>query len=310
MSNDDARAFLAMLEKFRPPSLLLSGGEPMAHPDFFSRLSMAYDYGMRVTLSTNGTLIDRDAARRMSHALVYAGVSIDGPCEVNDLFRGSSGAFRASVEAIDLLASMCVKVGLRVTLARPLLPYLPDIFNLAESLPISRVCFYHFIPSGRGASDDSLTPTGGEASSAVGRIIEWADEISRNVSRRDPLEILTVGDASDSVRIYKYLLERNDSRLPDAAGLLTRASSGCSPGILSVRWDGTVFPNQFAWDRPLGRWPELKWIAGHTRRHSEVSSECGTCSWRSRNICAGRLELFNLRNAESCAMLDCGQGTV
>jgi MoaA/NifB/PqqE/SkfB family radical SAM enzyme len=303
MDRGEASAFLGALGRLRVPALLMSGGEPMAHPEFFSCVSMARDRGLRVTLSTNGTMIDRDAARRMSGAVGYVGVSVDGPTAVNDAFRGMDGAFRASTEAMGFLAASGVRVGLRVTLARPVLRRLPDIFRLAEDLPVSRICFYHFVPSGRGALDASLAPSEAERARAVGAIIEWADSAPRGAS----LEILTVGDASDGVRVREYLRETDEGRLAGAEALFGRAASGVSPGLLSVRWDGVVFPNQFAWDRPLGTWRELERIMGDARRGG-TAPECLTCAWSARGICPGRLEILSERLGEPCPLHERGHG--
>jgi sulfatase maturation enzyme AslB (radical SAM superfamily) len=52
------------LAQFKVPALLLSGGEPMIHPRFFELAEYATGRGLRLTLSTNGTLIRRRKGTR------------------------------------------------------------------------------------------------------------------------------------------------------------------------------------------------------------------------------------------------------
>lgn len=61
------------------PYLALSGGEPMVHPRFFDIVARATEHGMSVKIETNGHLIDRESARRLSDLGVKAvQISLDG----------------------------------------------------------------------------------------------------------------------------------------------------------------------------------------------------------------------------------------
>ena len=62
-------------------------------------------------------------------------------------------------------------------------------------------------------------------------------------------------------------------------------------GILSVRWDGDVFRNQFMWGERLGRWDEIEKIASPAASMSRLAAECEGCAW-ARKICGGRLDGF------------------
>jgi MoaA/NifB/PqqE/SkfB family radical SAM enzyme len=287
----EAKDFLLLMKKISVPALLLSGGEPLIHPDFWSCLVSAHELGLNVTVSTNGTLIDGPAAELLSENASYVGISVDGPRSVHDEFRGVVGTYDATLSAIGLLVSKRCRVGLRVTLAAPVLKWLGDIFDLADSLPISRICFYHFIPSGRGAEDASLVPGRYDEDSAIHRIIEWADKKTAPDAGHGPLEVLTAGESADNVRVYKYLESKSDKRIEKASALMRRsAEKPGGTGILSVRWDGMVFRNQFMWKNELGHWRDIERIAGLEARN-EISAECESCTW-ARKICGGRVAGF------------------
>jgi MoaA/NifB/PqqE/SkfB family radical SAM enzyme len=286
-SKTDAREFLRMTAEIKPPALLFSGGEPLCHPDFWDILYEARLVGIRTAVSTNGTLIGESEARALAKYSSYVGISLDGPRETHDSFRGRSGAFEAALRAVELTSSEGCRTGLRVTLARPILEHLAEFLELAEKLRVSRICFYHFMRSGRGVLDESLAPDGAEEDSALYRIIEWADNRAGADGRPSP-EILTVGDAADSVRLYRYLASKYPFRARTAMKLLARSSGKpAGAGILSVRWDGAVFRNQFSWGAPLGNWRDIAATARRAGEKMKLARECESCG-EMGTICGGR----------------------
>src|SRR5512144_3197035 len=67
------------LKAFGVPVLILSGGEPLLHPDIFAISRRAKAMGFYVGLSTNGTLIDDALLPRIAEAgYDYVGISLDG----------------------------------------------------------------------------------------------------------------------------------------------------------------------------------------------------------------------------------------
>ena len=88
-----------------------SGGEPMLRPQLPDLVAHATDLGMRVTLTTNGTLIDKEKAK----ALITAGlrgvnVSIDSPIrKVHEKVRGVEGSFKLTTKAVSLFSKYARK---------------------------------------------------------------------------------------------------------------------------------------------------------------------------------------------------------
>ena len=62
------------------PILILTGGEPLLRPDLVDMAKVAADLGMRVAVSTNGTLVTEAVARE----LFKAGV-VDGPGVIREV---------------------------------------------------------------------------------------------------------------------------------------------------------------------------------------------------------------------------------
>lgn len=79
-----------------------TGGEPLLRPDLETLVGHATAVGIRATLTTNATLMDRERAKGLVRAgLRGVNVSIDSPDpDTHDLVRGVPGAFARSLEGL------------------------------------------------------------------------------------------------------------------------------------------------------------------------------------------------------------------
>ena len=146
LTTAEAKQFIDDLADFNVPVLLFSGGEPLIRPDFFELADYAAKKGVRPTLSTNGTLITPEVARKIKDIGVgYVGISLDGLREVNDKFRGKAGAFEAAMNGIKNCVAVDQRVGLRFTINHHNIQELENIFDFIEEENINRVCFYHLV---------------------------------------------------------------------------------------------------------------------------------------------------------------------
>jgi len=102
LSTDEIYTTMDDLKHYKVPVLILSGGEPLLHPDIFDISRRAKDMGFYVGLSTNGTLITDENIRQITGAdYNYVGISLDGLREVNDAFRGRPGAFKQAMAGVE-----------------------------------------------------------------------------------------------------------------------------------------------------------------------------------------------------------------
>jgi mycofactocin biosynthetic radical S-adenosylmethionine protein MftC len=84
----------------------VGGGEPMTRPDFFELMEYAIARRIGVKFSTNGTLVDRVAARWIATTdYLDVQISVDGASpDVNDAIRGG-GSFSRARKTMELLAA-------------------------------------------------------------------------------------------------------------------------------------------------------------------------------------------------------------
>jgi len=294
---DDAecRAVIDDLAAFGVPAVLLSGGEPLMRSRFFDLAQYARRKGLRLTLSTNGTLLSAHAAARIKEiGFSYVGISLDGIGEVHDAFRGRTGVFEKAVRAFRNCRAVGQKVGLRLTLTRNTVNELERIFEFIEKEDIPRVCFYHLVYSGRGAGLEVLTAQ--ESRSALDRIMDRVELWHRSGT---PREVLTVDQPADAAYLLMRLAKRNPEAALRARELLEwngggANASGC--GIGNIDSQGNVHPDQFWQSLTIGNvrqmpfsriWQETSdpIMAGLRARPRPVEGRCAKCFWF--RLCGG-----------------------
>jgi 12,18-didecarboxysiroheme deacetylase len=299
MTTAEARIMIDDLAAFGAPVLLFSGGEPFLRDDLYELGAYAASRGLRTVISTNGTLIDRQAASRVKEAgFSYVGISLDGIGATNDQFRGRSGAFDAALAGIRHCTEAGVRTGLRLTLNRHNYEDLDAILDLLEEEHIPRACFYHLVYAGRGAriqSDDlSLAETRG----AVDLIMDRAEDFAR---RDVALEILTVDNHTDGPYLLRRVQEQQPERADEVLKLL-RWNGGNSTGIGIGDVDhlGNVHADQF-WQhysfgnvrqRPFSQiWTDTSdpLMAGLKDRKPLLKGRCARC--RYLDICNGNFRV-------------------
>jgi radical SAM protein with 4Fe4S-binding SPASM domain len=242
----EAMAFIDDLAGIGVPLILFSGGEPLLRPDIWELADHAIAKGMKIALSTNGTLITGDIAVKIKKSgIEYVGISLDGAtAATHDQFRHSPGAFDRSVAAFSLCREAGVRSGIRVTLTRGNFGELEDLIDLALSLGASRFCLYWLVPSGRGSDSYSRLQLGrNEVTEALSLLYRKAQEIDPGV-----MEFLTVDSPQDCIHLLQSMKRDGSPDVADARQLLASLNGGCSAGnrVANVDPCGNVYPCQFA----------------------------------------------------------------
>ena len=296
LTTAEAKKFIDDLAAFHVPALLLSGGEPLTREDFFELAEYASARGVRPTLSTNGTLITEESAKKIKAAgVAYVGVSLDGPEHVNDAFRGKQGAYGAAMRGIQNCVAAGQRVGLRFTINKANVGNLDEIFDFIEREHIDRACFYHLVYAGRGEAmaDDDVTPD--ESRRALDTIIRRTrDYEARGLEK----EILTVDNHCDGVYLYLTAKREGDEALAERIWNLISMNGGNRSGIAfgEVDPEGNVHPDQFTQYYTFGNVKERSFgdiwrdesnpvLAGLKDRKPRLKGRCAKCKFLS--VCNG-----------------------
>ena len=299
LDTEAAKAFIRDLADFGVPVILFSGGEPLLRKDLFELASLAGEQGVRVALSTNGTLITDKVAKEIGNVgFAEVGISLDGIGANNDRFRGKDGAYEAALRGIRNCKALGLRVSLRLTITRFNYQEIPAIFQLIEEEGIDRVCFYHLAYSGRGSSLQHDDITHSQTRAVVDLICErTVDFFNRGLQK----EILTVTNHTDGVYLYLKLLEQDPQRASKVLELL-RTNGGNNSGIRIGAVDdrGNVHPDQFWWHYSLGNIRERKFediwtdtsdplLKGLKDRKALLKGRCARCQYL--DICNGNLRV-------------------
>jgi Fe-coproporphyrin III synthase len=299
LTTDEGKRLIDDLVAFGAPVLLFSGGEPLMRPDVPDLIDYASSKGIRVVISTNGTLIDDAMAKRLKNGAVsYVGVSLDGAEHTHDAFRRSKGAFKAAIDGIRASKRAGLKTGLRFTITKRNAADIPSIFEVALAEDVPRVCFYHLVYTGRGKLRVEDTMPIEESRRVVDYIIDRTARINRE--GRD-LEVLTVDNHCDGPYLYLRMKKEKHPHADDALALLAKNGGNSSGVAIScVSWDGTVYPDQFWRHYPLGNvrkrsfgdiWTDVSdpFFKRLKEKKNHVKGRCATC--RFLPACGGNFRV-------------------
>lgn len=304
LSWEQCCAVIDDLADYKVNALLLSGGEPLLHPQLPQLLERATERGLKVTISTNGTRITPDLARLFKKlGVAYVGISLDGIGAVHDKFRGVQGAFEGAIRGFRLCEEVGQKTGLRLTLTRNNVQCMEQILGFIEQEGIQRVCFYHLVPTGRGVDVACLKPE--EARAAMDMLIDRAEAWHKSGQTR---ELLTVTQPADGIYLLLRQLREGNPLAEQTLRLLSWNGGGANSsgrGIANIDTQGNIHPDQFWQSVTLGNvktqkfsdvWEassepsaaqlnELRGSDTPEERQKKLSGRCATC--KHFRLCGG-----------------------
>ncbi|MBF0107999.1 MAG: heme d1 biosynthesis radical SAM protein NirJ [Magnetococcales bacterium] len=233
------------------PALILSGGEPLLHPDLFTIAERARALGFYVGLSSNGTLMDTEKARRIAEAgFHYVGVSLDGLRTNHDRMRGVDGAFDQSLEGIRNCRDQGVKVGLRFTPTRENAADLPGLFQLMTEEKLDRFYLSHWNYAGRGWANRDTDAD----HQAIRQTMDWLFSLSHDdLQSGTAREIVTGNNDADGV-YFLFWVRNHWPHLVHRAEKMLRQWGGNASGVGIANIDerGEVHPDIFWRHHSLG----------------------------------------------------------
>ena len=302
LSTEEGMSLIDDLADFGCPVILFSGGEPLMRKDLPELAGYARSKGIRAVISTNGTLITEEMAKKLKDiGLSYVGISLDGMKETNDMFRGQEGSFEKALQGLHNCQKEGIKVGLRFTINRHNVHDIPAIFDLMEKENIPRICFYHLVYSGRGSEMVNEDLSLEESRKTVDMLMDKTRELHAKGMKA---EVLTVDNHCDGPYIYMRLLKEDPERAAEVLDLL-KMNRGNSTGIGfgCISWDGAVHPDQFWRHYSFGNIRDRKFseiwrdtsdelMAGLKDRKPlimENGDRCANCKWF--DVCNGNFRV-------------------
>ena len=154
------------------PEVLLMGGEPLVHPEFFNLVRYAKEKGiLHVRTSTNGWLIDEGTARELSNYMDNIQISIHGASNsTHDYIVGKKGAWDRAKKAVKILKEHNLKVNISFTVMRENVADIKKMPHLVKEWGADSLRFLRLIGQGRGGllkgwTEEEVTKIGDEIKS-------------------------------------------------------------------------------------------------------------------------------------------------
>ncbi len=152
LATEEAAATAARLAGAGVLFVSFGGGEPLLRPDLMAIARAAAGKGLKVSMNSNGWLIDRDTAARLGEAGFHSvGLSIDShdPARHDD-FRNRPGSHRRATAAAGFLREAGMTVTVSSVISQINHRHLPELVDMAAALGASRLFLHNFKCSGKG----------------------------------------------------------------------------------------------------------------------------------------------------------------
>lgn len=141
------------------PMLCITGGEPLLRKEIFDIMAYAKKLGFGWGMTSNGTLITKDTARRLYDCgMKTISVSLDGMEKSHDEFRRTPGGFAKAVEGIkNLLEYDFQAVQITTVVTKKNIGELDEMFELVRKLDVDSWRVINIEPIGRALKLDGYT---------------------------------------------------------------------------------------------------------------------------------------------------------
>ena len=293
LTTDEGKDLINQIAALQVPVFVLTGGDPIKRPDLFELIEHARGVGVRVSLTPSATpLLTRDVIFGLKEAgLARLAVSLDGATAfTHDLFRGMSGSFARTLDAIRWANEAGLPCQINTTFSRRNIGEIDSLVQIMESLKITLWSVFFLVPTGRGQLSDLLN----------------AEEFEQIFARLHQLSKTTSFDikTTEAQHYRRYLLQQHvaerQSGIPPAApverpaDMIGRAPRGLNDGkgFVFISHLGEIFPSGFL---PLAagniRLQTLASIYRHSplfrrlRDTSQLEGKCGQCEFKE--VCGG-----------------------
>lgn len=135
--------------------VILSGGEPLLHPELFDILEWFHAQRIECDLCSNGLLIDHKMAKKLAAYLSEISISLDTiEPEKYDYLRGTKGGFKRVVDGIEFLQREGVSVHLTCVVTKENEMEIEDYVNFSKKLDLHSVSFLGVISDIAKRKDD------------------------------------------------------------------------------------------------------------------------------------------------------------
>ncbi|WLR52187.1 TIGR04053 family radical SAM/SPASM domain-containing protein [Bacillus tianshenii] len=302
LSYEEGTALIDDIQAMGNPLLVFTGGDPLMREDVFDIAKYAIDKGVRVSMTPSATPnVTKEAMEKAKEVgLSRWAFSLDGPnADIHDHFRGTSGSFDLTMNAIQYLHELNMPLQINTVISRYNIDYLDEMAQLIEDLDCVLWSVFFLVPTGRGQEADMISPVQHE------QVFQWLYDLSKRVSfdikttaaqhyRRVVIQNKmreNISKSEGNAIHYEDALQKGTTGQIDGLG---RAPKGVNDGngFVFISHTGDVYPSGLL---PVKAGNVRKTSLPDIYRESEIfkslrdpdqyKGKCGVCEFR--HVCGG-----------------------
>ncbi|KAB8127855.1 radical SAM/SPASM domain-containing protein [Gracilibacillus oryzae] len=294
---EEAKQLIDQIHSMNNPLLVFTGGDPLEREDLFDIAAYAINKGVRVSMTPSATPnVTRQVMEKAKEiGLARWAFSIDGPdAEIHDHFRGTSGSFDRTMEAIQYLHELHMPLQINTVISKYNVEYLEEMKLLMDQLDVVLWSVFFLVPVGRGQEKDMISPADHE------RVFRWL----YNVSQSSNFDIKTTAAQHYRRVVLQQKARKQETKIAfenvlknGATGTvdgLGRAPKGVNDGngFIFISHIGDVYPSGLlpvkVGNVRLETLPDIyrnSPILKQLRDPDQYKGKCGVCEFR--HVCGG-----------------------
>lgn len=288
LNYEESLAFVRQLPGFGNPlpTLILTGGDPLARKDLYSMIDEArsLDIPVSITPAATPALTREVLVRLKEHGVEGLGLSLDGSTAArHDAIRGVPGTFDRTMQALGWAQELGIPVQVNTLVAAETADDMAAVYELLKPFGIVRWSLFFLISVGRGKVLQPLSPEEAE------KLMFWIHQTSQAAAftvatteapsfRRVALE--SMRDAGMTGEQIRKSGATRSYGIRDGHGIMFVSNTGdiCPAGFLPLAVGNVRRDNLVAAYRESPLFLQL-----HDPSHFE--DRCGVCDYRT--LCGG-----------------------
>ncbi len=287
LSTEKGFEILDQIADVGKPIVILTGGEPLLRKDIFDLALHGTRLGLRMVMAINGTLVTPEIAEKIkASGIQRVSVSLDGAnAEDHDRFRKVQGAYRSSLQGIEVLKKAGVEFQANTTITRHNIEQAQDILDSVIRMGAAAHHIFLLVPTGRAKE---LTNQEIDALEYE-KILLWFNDMQRKV----PIH-LKATCAPHFYRVLRQEAHKRGEKVTYETHGLDAVTRGCLGGIsfCFVSYEGIVQPCGYlelnCGDLKGATFREVWENSGVFRKLRDFSAyqgKCGRCEYVK--VCGG-----------------------
>ena len=289
LSGEDVLKFAQNLVDLEIFTVVLSGKEPLLHPQIYDVIHILTEGSVEVVLFTNGTLVDGTAVKKLEESRVSAvQISIDGKDKTtHDSIKRVKGAFKKSMGGVKRLLASQVPTGACTTVFKKNVDQIADIAFMLSKVGVKTYSIRWCMPCSRTEAYGERAPSPEQ----------WHNILSAFFDLRE-----RIGSDMEFISLDALLVPMGSPKPESPKGVFE--GCGVARTECAVQPDGTVIPCAYI-EEPAGNiketsfqkiWETSPVFGKYRSRETMITGKCRTCAWASEcgGGCKARsLEVYN-----------------